>query len=145
MPSDHQIRTSSPLLPSSGRLWKSAQSHPIRSDSPQRVSGVYRALLIPPSFLPASYPGFTPGAPVLAMSLLTLIPSLRKTCTDERRPSEEASLSALSFACHFVVYDAECFCNSPYFEDFLLGCYCLANNHYSSKFIKQRQQQKQRY
>lgn len=49
--------------------------------------------------------------------------SRRPTEMSLGRPSEETSLSTLSFACHCVVYDAECFCNSLYFEDFLLGCY----------------------
>lgn len=38
-----------------------------------------------------------------------------------------ARLSALSFMCHFMVYDTEYFCNALYLEDFSLGCYCLAD------------------
>lgn len=71
------------------------------------------------------------GAQVLAISLamvphLIHVPSFQEAFEPEDS-TEEAALSPPSFTCYFVVYDAEYFCNSLYFEDFFLGCYCLAN------------------
>lgn len=51
-----------------------------------------------------------------------------------RSPIGETSLSALSFARRFVVYDTEYVWNALHLEDFFLGGYCLSNAC-SSKFL----------
>lgn len=122
------------LLPSLWKLWNCACPHPPRLNSLQvvRVNGVYRCPSVPTSIPPAFYPEVTLGAHFLAISLargtcLTLALSSKRCRDGLEDPIKETSLSTVSFACHFVVSDAEYFCNFLYFEDFFGGCYCLAN------------------
>lgn len=58
-----------------------------------------------------------------------------------RSPIGETSLSALSFARRFVVYDTEYVWNALRLKDFFLGGYCLSNtvahqNFFSSAATK---------
>lgn len=111
------------------------------------MSGVYRRPFLPSSFSPASSSGFTLGTYVLAVGLamepyVTLARSSRRPSKMSlRSPIGETSLSALSFARRFVVYDTEYVWNALRLKDFFLGGYCLSNavahqNFFSSAATK---------
>lgn len=70
---------------------------------------------------------FWPSAQQWSLVWLLYTLSKRPAKMSLRISFEKTTLSPLSFPCHFVVYDAEYFCNSLYFEDIFLGYYCLAN------------------